>query len=274
MHETTGVPPDPAFEMPRRNLSLSHADWLHPDWPVTGAGALMSTRAGGVSRAPWDTLNLGSMVGDDPEAVAHNRQRLAQAIGAQPVFLNQVHGNRVVHLGSTHARPGAPIEVADAAITTQPGLACVVQVADCLPVLFATPDGRAVGAAHAGWRGLASGVLEATLGGLCTLAHCTPAEVHVWLGACIGPAHFEVGPDVPEAFGSSAAVTACFRVNQQAKGKWLADLPALARVRLQQAGVTSFSGGGWCTVSEGSRFFSYRRDRITGRQAAAVWIER
>ncbi len=257
--------------MSRRDLTLFHPDWLRPDWHVRGVGALMSTRAGGVSRAPWDSLNLGTAVGDDPEAVAHNRQRLAAAIGARPVFLHQVHGNRVVTLAPAHARPGAPPEAADAAITTEPGLACVVQVADCLPVLFAAPGGRAVGAAHAGWRGLAAGVLEATLGGVCTLAHCVPAEVQVWLGPCIGPARFEVGAEVREALGLSPQALACFVPG--APGKWLADLAGLARCSLQAAGVTGFSGGGWCTVDSPSRFFSFRRDRITGRQAAAIWID-
>lgn len=244
-------------------------DWLRPDWTAPGVGALMSTRAGGVSAGAHATLNLKPDVGDDPAAVAENRARFAAALGGTPVWLEQVHGVRVVRLDRSHAAPGAAPPVADASVCTEPGLACTVQVADCLPVLFAAPQARGVAAAHAGWRGLAGGVLEATLASLCDAAGCAPEQVQAWLGACIGPGRFEVGADVLRAFpGADPARFSAFR-----PGKWLADLPGLARDRLRAAGVTAISGGGWCTVDDPSRFFSFRRDPVTGRMAAAVWID-
>ncbi len=250
-------------------------DWLQPDWAVDGVGGLMSTRAGGQSTPPFDRLNLGSGVGDDPVVVTRNRAIFrAAAGGAVPVFLKQVHGTRVVRLTAQHAAADATVEEADASITSEPGLACTVLVADCLPALFAAPEGRAVGAAHAGWRGLCGGVLEATLREVCASGVCSPEEVSVWLGACIGPRRFEVGSDVLEAFGAAddTAVAACFAPLRP--GKWLADLPRLARLRLTAAGVRHISGGSWCTVEDASRFFSFRRDGVTGRMAAAVWIAR
>ena len=250
-----------------------HPDWLIPAWAAPGVGALMTTRHGGVSAAPFDSFNLRHQIGDAPDAVARNQARLARAAGATPVYLNQVHGARVVRLGQADAAPGAPVHDADASVTTLPGIACTVQVADCLPVLFAAPAGRAVGAAHAGWRGLAAGVLEATLREVCVAADCEPAQVQAWLGACIGPGQFEVGADVLEAFGASGQ-GAAGRFVPHAPGKWLADLPQLARDRLLAAGVQAVQGGSWCTVSEVSRFFSFRRDRITGRMAALVWVAR
>jgi hypothetical protein len=146
-----------------------------------------------------------------------------------------------------------------------------VQVADCLPALFASPGGRAVGAAHAGWRGLSLGVLEATLDAVCEAAGCTPGAVQVWLGACIGPRRFEVGPDVLQAFGARSDDPEPMHFRPHAAGKWMADLAGLARSRLQRAGVTAITGGEWCTVEDESRFFSFRRDRITGRMAAVIW---
>lgn len=250
-----------------------HPDWLRPDWRVDGVGALMTTRRGGVSLAPFDSFNLRAAVGDDPQAVAQNQRRLADAIGATPVWLNQVHGANVVRLTAADLQPGAPMHDADGSVATEPGIACAVQVADCLPVLFATLRGRAVGAAHAGWRGLAAGVLEATLAKVCEAAGCGPGEVQVWLGACIGPRQFEVGPDVLEAFGASPLANESPSFVGKGPGKWYADLPALARDRLRAAGVRAIGGGRWCTVSEPSRFFSFRRDRVTGRLAAVIWIE-
>ncbi|MEP7298793.1 MAG: peptidoglycan editing factor PgeF [Burkholderiales bacterium] len=250
---------------------MRHPEWLVPEWAAAGVGALMTTRAGGVSSAPFDRLNLRAAVGDDPLAVWQNQRIVEQAIGATPVYLNQVHGRGVVRVTAADALPGAPVRDADASVTTEPGIACTVQVADCLPVLFAAPGGRAVGAAHAGWRGLALGVLAATVQAVCEAAACEPGELKAWLGACIGPAQFEVGADVLEAFGAGPG-SPHFR--PRAPGKWLADLPALGRDRLQAAGVREISGGGWCTVSDPSRFFSFRRDRVTGRMAALVWIER
>ena len=250
---------------------MRHPEWLVPEWQVPGIGALMTTRAGGVSAAPFDSLNLRAAVGDDPVAVAHNQRVVEQAIEATPVYLNQVHGRVVVRLTTADTRSGAPFHDADASITTEPGIACTAQVADCLPVLFAAPGARAVGAAHAGWRGLSAGVLEATLHAVCEAASCEPREVKAWLGASIGPTQFEVGPDVLEAFH---AVPGSPRFKPKMQGKWLADLPGLARDRLNQAGVSDIGGGTWCTVSDPSRFFSFRRDRVTGRMAAFIWIER
>lgn len=248
--------------------------FLRPDWAVDArVGALMSTREGGVSVAPFDSLNLGRSVGDAPEAVVENRRRFEAAIGAPPVWLSQVHGVRVLRLPAGEG----PYE-ADACITTVLGAVCTVMVADCLPVLFAAPDARGVGAAHAGWRGLAGGVLEATVAALCDAARCRPDELSAWLGPCIGPRQFEVGADVLAAFGPTAAARFAPRglahVGPDGSPRWLADLPGLARDRLQAAGVVQVSGGRWCTVEERSRFFSFRRDRTTGRMAAAVWIRR
>jgi len=250
------------------------ADWLAPDWRVAGVEALMTTRSGGVSRGPYAAMNVGVAVGDDAGAVTANRALLGEAMGAAPVFLRQVHGTRVVRVGVADAAPGAPIHEADAVVTSEAGVACAVQAADCLPVLLAAPDGRAVAAAHAGWRGLSAGVVEAAIEALCQVGQCGPGDVVAWLGACIGPEAFEVGEDVLIAFGAIPAHDGARAGRFQAKGgaKWHADLPGLARDRLAAAGVGRISGGAWCTVSDPSRFFSYRRDGVTGRMAAAVWI--
>jgi polyphenol oxidase len=244
---------------------------ITPGWQVDGRiGALMSTRAGGVSRAPFDSLNLGRSAGDEPVAVDENRRRFAAALGgARPVWMSQVHGVQVRRLKSADPA-GAAVDAADAAITTEPGVACCVMVADCLPVLFAAPDGLGVGAAHAGWRGLAGGVLEATVAALSEAAACAPHRLQAWLGPCIGARQFEVGADVLEACGGGAHFVA--RPRPDGAMRWLADLPGLARARLHAVGVTQISGGDWCTVEERSRFFSFRRDSVTGRMAAAVWL--
>lgn len=248
--------------------------FIRPAWRVDPrVGALMSTRDGGVSAPPFERLNLGRSVGDAVDAVAENRRRFEAAVGVPPVWLSQVHGARVLRLPTAEALPAA-----DASFTTDAGVACTVMVADCLPVLFAAPQARGVAAAHAGWRGLAGGVLEATVSALCDAAGCRPGELSAWLGPCIGPRQFEVGADVLAAFGPAAAARFVARgpahVGPDGSPRWLADLPGLARDRLQTAGVDQVSGGGWCTVEERSRFFSFRRDRVTGRMAAAVWIRR
>lgn len=245
---------------------------LRPVFAAGRVGALMSTRAGGVSAAPWDSLNLGTAVGDDPEAVAENRARFALALGGTPTFLRQVHGTRVLRLPLAE---GTPPE-ADACYTTEPGVACVIQVADCLPVLLAASAGRGVAAAHAGWRGLAGGVLEATVARLVDATGCRSSEIEAWLGPCIGPQRFEVGADVLQGFGLDPR-RAHRRFVPLREGKWLADLAGLARDRLQALGLQRLSGGDRCTVLEGSVFFSHRRDgpRLggSGRMAAAIWIE-
>lgn len=251
-------------------------------WPVVWdaaleVGACMSTRCGGVSAAPWDGFNLGVAVGDDPAAVRENRRRFQAHIGARPVWLRQVHGRRVLRLDASYLDGGREQESpeADAAWTDVPGLACTIQVADCLPILLAAPRGRGVAAAHAGWRGLADGVVEATLQALCGGTGCSPAQLVAWLGPCIGPRQFEVGADVLHAFGATADEPSpefVPRVAADGSARWLADLAGLARSRLSRAGVGRIVGSGGCTVEDREHFFSYRRDRITGRQAAAVWI--
>ncbi len=241
---------------------------LIPEWPAgERVGALMSTRAGGVSAGSWAGLNLGVAVGDAAAAVAENRRRFEAALGVPAVYLRQVHGAAVLRL---RAGAQALAQPADAAVTTDAGIACAVQVADCLPVLFAAPAGRGVGAAHAGWRGLAGGVLEAAVAALCEAAACAPSELLAWLGPCIGPRQFEVGPDVLEAFGGGARFVP--RQRPDGASRWLADLPGLARDRLQAAGLKQISGGTWCTVEDPSRYFSFRRDGVTGRMAAAIWL--
>jgi len=251
-------------------------DWLAAPWTAGDAAAVMTTRAGGASRAPWDSLNLGDHVGDDAAAVAANRAAFAARLGVAPVWLRQVHGVRVVRVGAGDARPGAPFHEADASVTTERGVACTVLVADCLPVLLAAPAGRGVAAAHAGWRGLTAGVVDVAVAALCDAAGCAPGELRAWLGASIGPRRFEVGADVLQAFGVSPAGggAAAFNAAPERGGapKWLADLPALARARLQALGVRDVSGSDACTVEDGSRFFSFRRDGVCGRMAAAVWL--
>jgi len=249
-------------------------DLLIPDWPLPrNVRAACSTRAGGVSMAPFDSLNLGDHVSDANHAVAVNRTRYAQALGAQPVFLRQVHGWDVVTLDH-HTAPGT---TADAALTGELGLACTMMVADCLPVLLARQDGSMVAAAHAGWRGLAGhhgvGVLEAVIAAL--VVGSSPACLTAWLGPCIGPQAFEVGPEVRAAFVDPDPASASWFV-PQATGKYLADLQGLARRRLGLLGLTAVFGndGGpeWCTVGNPSRFFSHRRDQgRSGRFAASIW---
>ena len=226
---------------------------LRPDWSVPGVGARMSTRADGDLRDPA------------------SRAAFEASLGAVPVWLEQVHGHRVVRV--SHADVGAMAQKADASVTTEPGVACVVQVADCLPVLVAAPRARAVGAAHAGWRGLAGGVVENTVQAVCELAACRADELEVWLGPCIGPRRFEVRPDVLAAFGADPARPDDPRFVPHRPGKWMANLPMLTRERLAALGVQRIGGGRWCTVEDASRFFSYRRDGVTGRMAAAVWID-
>jgi YfiH family protein len=249
--------------------------WLVPDWPApSNVRALCTTRGAGVSAGRYESLNLGDHVGDEPAHVAANRARLRQAIGARPVFLQQVHGNGVVALESGNG-PLPDGAAADACTTTAIGPACTIMVADCLPVLFADASGHRVAAAHAGWRGLAGGVLEHTFKSFETGPASGAAKVMAWLGPCIGPGAFEVGPEVKAAFEAHAPEAAnCFKP-APAPGKWLADLPALARQRLRAAGVEAVYGndGGadWCTVGNASRFFSHRRDGISGRFAALVW---
>lgn len=242
---------------------------LRPDWPApANVFALCTTREGGVSSGPYASLNLADHVGDDEAAVNENRARLAALLppGATLLWLQQVHGTTVVNAPE---RQGSP--EADASVSRAPLDVCAVLTADCLPVLFASCHGDEVGAAHAGWRGLQMGVLEATLGAL----HTAPADLMAWLGPAIGPTAFEVGPEVREAFLASAgtaarATAACFRDAPDRPGHSFADLYSLARIRLATAGITRIYGGECCTFNEPGRFFSYRRDGATGRMASLI----
>lgn len=239
-------------------------DWLIPDWPApAGVKTCVTTRAGGVSLAPFDSLNLGDHVDDNPVAVAENRRRLTDHFAIQPAWLQQVHGIAVAH-----ADP-AVVATADASWTATPGIACAAMTADCLPVLFCDRAGSRVAAAHAGWRGLAAGVLEATLDCL----GAEPSQVLVWLGPAIGPQAFEVGAEVREAFMTQHPQSEQAFVPSHNAGKYLADIYQLARVRLAARGITAVYGGGFCTVTD-PRFFSYRRAPRTGRFASLIWLER
>lgn len=261
--------------MSERNASVGLAsalrdaglDWIVPEWTVPrDVGALVTTRAGGHSTGACATMNLGRNGHDDPVALAHNRRRLESFLPSPPRWLNQVHGNAVTRL----TRAAAPTPVADAAVTNERDVVCAVLTADCLPVMFADTAGTAVGIAHAGWRGLAAGVLEATLAALAELG-ADPGRVSAWLGPAIGPAAFEVGDEVRDAFcAHDALARSCFAPH--ASGKWHADLYGLARQRLARGGVRRVDGGGFCTFDDAKRFFSYRRERASGRMAAAIWL--
>jgi len=241
---------------------------IRPDWPAPGGvQAVATTRGGGVSTGSYKSLNLGDHVADDPAAVAANRRLLGQGLDlpAEPAWLAQVHGVAV-----TRADQSAPGTRADASITLRPRVVCAVLTADCLPVLFCDRAGRHVAAAHAGWRGLAAGVLEATVAAL-EAAGAPAHTLLAWLGPAIGPRAYEVGDDVRGAFlqADTSAVSA-FAFSRP--GHWWLDLYAAARLRLARAGVTAIYGGGFCTHGERERFFSHRRDGITGRQATLIWL--
>lgn len=259
--------------------SLGASDLIFPDWPQpAGVKAFFTTRAGGVSvntdLTDFASLNLGRSAGDAPEAIDENRRRLAALLPRAPKWLNQVHGNRVVNADDV-------INIiedvkADAMVTSTPNMPCAIMVADCLPVLFCDDTGQHVAAAHAGWRGLAEGVLENTV----AVMRAPPASIRAWLGPAIGPTAFEVGDDVRDAFVTRDPGTAsCFvpRGNDH-PDKFMADIYALARTSLARAGVTRVYGGEFCTFSQPERFFSYRREgkigRKTGRMAGVIWIER
>ncbi len=253
---------------------ISEPWMLDGQWPA-GVQSFCSVRQGGVSKGPYEGLNLGNHVGDDPAAVSANRATYREHIGAKPVFMNQVHGWRLIEL-TDHTPDGI---AADVCLTQLPGLACTIMVADCLPVLLAEPSGQWVAAAHAGWRGLAGemglGVIEVAVNAMRERMNADVSQIQVWLGPCIGPQAFEVGHEVRQAFCAvDAQASLCFEPGPS-KGKWWADLPALARMRLQALGVTHISGNdgtaAWCTVAQRDLFFSHRRDRISGRFAASIW---
>lgn len=237
-------------------------DWILPDWPAhPRVRACVTTRAGGISQVPFDGFNLGIHVGDAPDAVSANRQSLQQIVSCEPAWLNQVHSSLVVEAG-----PGG-CPTADASWTAQSGIACAVLTADCLPVLLTDREGTRVAAAHAGWRGLAAGILEATVA-----AMETPGDqLMAWLGPAIGPSAFEVGGEVRDAFVSQHAEASRAFVPSPNAGRFLADIYQLARVRLSASGVSAVHGGGFCTVTD-PRFYSYRRAALTGRFASLVWL--
>jgi YfiH family protein len=242
------------------------ADWIVPDWPAPGrVRAFVTTRPGGVSEGEHRSLNLGTACGDEPARVAANREAVRRHLPAAPRWLAQVHGSAVADLD---AGDGPEPAVADAAVTSVPGRVAVVLTADCLPVFLCREDGSRVAVAHAGWRGLAAGVLE----NAAAAVGAPQARVLAWLGPAIGPAAFEVGPEVREAFvAAQAQAQAAFA--PRGEGKYLADLYALARLRLARAGVRAVHGGGYCTYTEADRFFSYRRVKASGRLGAFIWID-
>jgi len=240
--------------------------WLNIDWPAPpGVRVLSSFRGGGASAAPYASLNLGDRVGDHPQAVADNRQALIAAAGlpAEPVWLEQVHGVNVADLDE----PG-PYGPADAAVTRRAKRVCAILTADCLPVVFATESGDTIAAAHAGWRGLSAGVIEATVQAI----GASPQHLIVWLGPAIGPQHFEVGAEVRQAFiRADPGDVDAFEKNAQRR--FMADLAWLARRRLKRLGISRVHGGGECTYARADRYFSHRRDGITGRQGTFIWRE-
>lgn len=244
---------------------MTEPQFILPDWPApANVRAAVTTRAGGVSRAPYDSFNLATHVGDDPAAVHENRARLraALALPAEPTWLKQVHGVVVVDAAQGGVEPEA-----DGAFAMQPGAVCVVLTADCLPVLLCNRSGTNVAALHAGWRGLAGDVIEAGVKAM----GVPGGELLAWLGPAIGPASFEVGPEVRTTFMEHDMQAAqAFRATRD--GKYLADIYLLARQRLQRLGVAAVYGGGFCTVTERARFYSYRRDGATGRMASLIWL--
>ena len=255
---------------------LSIADVIVPDWPLPdGVKAMFTTRRGGVSGGAFASLNLGSHVGDELLAVSENRRRVRALLSHEPVWLDQVHGTRVFTIGRDagnqmpHAVERVP-PVADASTTRMVARPCAVMVADCLPILFCDESGSCVAAAHAGWRGLAAGVLERTVKAM----EVAPSRVLACFGPAIGKTAFEVGQDVVDAFNALGPDSRhAFRKIPGKEGKYLADIYELARQRLLTNGVEQMYGGGLCTVSDSERFFSFRRDGPTGRMAAFIWRE-
>lgn len=239
-------------------------DWLLPDWPApANVRALVTTRHGGVSVSPYASLNLGDHVGDDPLAVAANRARLREMLPSEPVWLNQVHGAGIVNAAQVSGIPQA-----DGSYSRKPGTVCAVLTADCLPVLLCDRAGTVVAAAHAGWRGLANGVVEAAVQSMAV----ERGEILAWLGPAIGPEAFEVGGEVRETFMRLAPeAELAFRPHKD--GKWLADIFLLARQRLARMGISQVFGGGVCTCRDHERFYSYRREGVTGRMGSLIWLE-
>jgi len=245
-------------------LSL-HDHLIIPGWPAPpNVKAFQTTRKGGVSTGPYASLNLGGHVGDAPLAVARNRSLLSPLLPSDPVWLKQVHGTVVVDAGAASCHPDG-----DGCVTSHIGAVCVVMTADCLPVLLCNENGSVAGAAHAGWRGLCDGVIEQTVHAM----KAPPAAMMAWLGPAIGPQAFEVGEEVRAAFiAKQPEAVAAFISSPAGNGKWLADIYALARLRLNALGIERTFGGGLCTYTDRERFFSYRRDGVTGRMGTFIWL--
>ena len=241
-------------------------EWLLPDWDAPArVRAFVTTRAGGVSGGEFASMNLGGSSGDDPAYVARNRLIVREQLPAAARWMKQVHGTDVADLD---ALAESQVPVADAAVASKPGRVGVVLTADCMPLFLADESAERIAVAHAGWRGMAAGVIERTLEAMGS----NPSRVMAWMGPTIGPAAFEVGPEVREAFmAADMDAGAAFRSHKP--GKYMADLYALARRRLDRAGVRRVHGGGFCTYTEAQRFFSYRRAQNSGRMGAFIWIE-
>lgn len=245
-------------------MKLDESDFIYPDWPApANIKAIQTTRAGGLSRTPYKSLNLGTHVGDFACDVAANRQRLSPFLPSEPVWLNQVHGVQVMDASLANC-----VEEADATFSKKVGTVCTVMTADCLPVLLCDTEGTVVAAAHAGWRGLCQGVLEATV-----MAMQTPPEkLMAWMGPAIGASVFEIGDEVRAAFIVKNA-QAAQAFTPISPNKWLMDIYQLARLRLKAVSISQVYGGDFCTYTDQTRFFSYRRDGITGRMASMIWFD-
>lgn len=250
-------------------------NFIIPNWEAPhNVKALVSTRQGGVSQKPFDSLNLGDHVGDSTQNVAANRAIFVKSLPAEPIWLTQTHSTVVSTPRSRQLNSGTPIQ-ADASVTNVPGEVLVIMTADCLPVLFTNRDGTAIGVAHAGWRGLCAGILENTVAELLRISvDKDSCNLIAWLGPAIGPNAFEVGADVVSAFEKSGVATpiSAFKPISNKDGKYLADIYQLAKARLQACGIKTISGGQYCTVTDQNQFFSYRRDGQTGRFASAIWL--
>lgn len=249
--------------------------WIDPVWAAPQPiKALCTTRVGGISKPPFDKLNLGLNAGDDPVAVLSNRSALNGVVPTEPIWLRQIHGATVSTPATRKSSEPGPHE-ADASVSNVPNEVLAILTADCMPVLFASRAGHVVGAAHAGWRGLSGGVLENTVQEMCALSPgLTPQDISVWMGPAIGPTAFEVGDDVMQAFAGQgqSILSEAFKPIVGRPGKYLANLYLLAQDRLNALGVTQVDGGGFCTFSDSKNFFSYRRDGVTGRFASLIWI--
>jgi YfiH family protein len=247
-------------------MPTSKPQWIVPNWPAPGnVSACVTTRNGGVSQGPYHSLNLGDHVGDDPQSVAQNRALLQEvlALPSAPVWLEQVHGTGIIELPYASSRPPQ----ADGSFSRAVGEVCTVMTADCLPVLLCDKQGTVVAAAHAGWRGLAAGVIEKTIAAMAV----APDSLLAWLGPAIGPQAFEVGEDVVQAFVADNK-DARLAFQQTSQDRWLADIYQLARLRLGTMGVGNISGGEFCTFQDSDRFYSFRRDKLTGRMASLIWL--